>query len=372
LRSPQIIGEDAELWQAFIARDIPNWASKSYVPKNPFGWYDLYQRYKKEQNEDIARDEAVLRQNMMLAQKRKETTVSKIVDLRTLPKIPRDPKMRPNNGGVPIGKKGIFKKDTPSVLSWNVGSKTKLTDGKSVLTRARREAKEISQMSKLSKPTHRLAAIGKVTKAPAGMVNEYRKAAQPAIRILSRKFYPVGKDTGGISRPGLEDREKRLRAIQAGMIQNATLVSSPSEDDISADDLFDVKGADDFFDEKPKRKPASRIVAASSARPSPSRPVASSSFPSRPTPSTQQPQAQSYTSSSSSPTKPSDLISSLINQRKPLPRPAGSSRPFNSSPGPALSKSPSPNPGERRQPPVIMKRKLEVDIFNRGSKKVRR
>ena len=75
---------------------------------------------------------------MMGLKKERETHVSKVVDLRALPKVPKDPRMLANNGGVPIGKARGFKKEGVSSLMWTAGSKTKLTDGKSVLTRARR------------------------------------------------------------------------------------------------------------------------------------------------------------------------------------------------------------------------------------------
>lgn len=150
VNSPQIQGEDAELWKALIARDIPNWREKNYVPKNPRKWYEVYCKYKKEHRKEIERDEEILRNTMLGIKKEKETHVSKVVDLRTLPKVPRDPRMLANNGGVPLGKSRGFGKETPSTLTWNAGSKTKMTDGKSVLTRARREAKEISQRSKLT------------------------------------------------------------------------------------------------------------------------------------------------------------------------------------------------------------------------------
>jgi elongin-A len=218
IHSPQIKGEDAELWRAFIARDIPTWAEKNYVPKNPRKWYDIYCRYKEEQQKDIEAAEATLKESMLGIQKHRATHVSKVVDMKTLPKLPRDPRMLANNGGVPLNKHKGFKKEGASSLAWTAGSKTKLTDGRSVLTRARREAKEISQMSKLAKPTHQLSGrMGQVVRAPPAMVNEYRTANQPALKILSRKTNIVRRSDirGGIDRPSLEAREARLLEGQA-------------------------------------------------------------------------------------------------------------------------------------------------------------
>ncbi|CZT11278.1 uncharacterized protein RAG0_15459 [Rhynchosporium agropyri] len=365
LNSPQLLGEDAELWQSLISRHIPNWRTKNYRPKNPRKWYEIYCKYKREQQEEIARDEEILRNSMMGLKQAREGSVSKIVDLRSLPKLPRDPRMIANNGGVPIKKGGVFRKEAPSTLNWTSGSKTKMTDGKSVLTRARREAKEISQMGKLARPTHSLSGpLGQVRRAPEGMVKEHRTAAQPAIKILSRRHQASlgGTFTGGIRGPTLEEREKKLRAAMAGGSVSKqdsasgmkhTMVGS-SEDEMD-DFIVDDEDGDDLFDEHPE--PASRPN---------SRPV-SSSVSSCPTsrPTTSQPYQQSSSppvSSSRSRPKPSDIISSMVS--KPRTRPA-------SSPPPALvvKNSPPPRSGMGQRSPAS-KRK-EVDVFNRGPKKRR-
>ncbi|PMD32786.1 hypothetical protein L207DRAFT_518613 [Hyaloscypha variabilis F] len=373
LRSPQIRMEDAELWRAFIARDIPNWQTKNYAPKNPLKWYEVYCKYKKEQQREIERDQEILRNSMMGLKKERETHVSKVVDLRTLPKIPKDPRMLANNGGVPIGKSRGFKKEGASSLLWTAGSKTKLTDGKSVLTRARREAKEISQMSKLSRPTHQLKGkMGQVTKAPAGMVREYQQASQPAVRILSRKHNPITKFSGGItglSGPSLEEREARLRALTSpakkdgGLAEN--LVGSSEDDD---DDFDEV---DDLFDDRPSSRPqASSSSPPRSSKPPPPRHISSNSASaSRPPQAAvrSRPQASSASpplTAARPASKPSDLISSIISK----PKAPTSSLPPRINSGPS-SRTSSPAPGAPR--PMMPRKRPEVDIFNRGAKKQR-
>lgn len=374
--SPQICGEDAELWRAFVARDFPNWEKKNYVPKNPYKWYRVYLKYKKEQQIEIAKDEEILRASMGQLKKAKETNVSKVVDLRSLPKIPKDPWMMANNGGVPLGKRtGLFKKEAPSSLVWSGGSKTKMTNGHSVLTRARREAKEISQRGKLAKPTHELRAqTGQVRKAPAGMVNEYKKASEPSFRIFARKK-SVTASPSSINSPSLEEREKRLSAIQAGINQkkssttvDETLVGSSDEDELDAEATFRSMSR---HATRPAQSSASAQLSSSSQyRPSPSKasPASSSSTTSRPT-SKQPDQAQSrQTLSPSSRTirLPSQM-SPTSSGSKPLPKPALSP------PAPASAAlrgtSPGAAQGEKRPPPGIMRKRPVVDIFNRGSAK---
>jgi elongin-A len=310
IRSPQIRGEDAELWQAFIARDIPKWEGKNYRPKNPMKWYEVYCRYKKEQAEEIKRDEEILRNTMMGLQKVRQESTSKIVDLRLLPKVPRDPRMIANNGGVPLKGRG-FKKDAPSSLLFTSGSRTKLTNGQSVLTRARREAKEISQMGKLSRPTHQLSGpMGQVRKAPTAMVNQYKTAAQPAVKILSRRKHNIDPTfKGGISGPSLEEREARLRAAMSGTSKPSASSSRPKYVDSEDEDEGNVSVSsekDDLFDDQPPKS--------------------------------------SHHPSSSSPARPAASSTMM----KPRPRPANSTA--------------SP----------MMPRKREVDVFNRGANKKRR
>ena len=310
---------------------------------------------------------------MLGLQKHRATHVSKIVDMRTLPKLPKDPRMLANNGGVPLGKshRGL-KRDGASSLTWTAGSKTKLTDGKSVLTRARREAKEISQMSKLAKPTHQLrASMGQVVKAPAGMVNEYRTAAQPALKILSRKT-PVVKrlhddDVQGMGRPSLEEREARLRTLTSGGVgSNRAATEAVKATIIGTSYNEDTDDEDDEIDDLTHEEPKSRLLPTQSSR--------LSKLPPRQFQSSPAPQRNSLQLSSSPPSLasgqaliPSAVINSIVSKSRL--HPTGSSPPqagkVASTPG---SRKSSPGPG----PEIMMpKKRKEVDIFNRRAKRPR-
>jgi elongin-A len=355
------MGEDTDLWRAFIARDIPNWASKNWIPKNPLKWYEVYCKYKKWQRKEIERDEEILRNTMLGIKKEQATKVSRVVDLRTLPKVPRDPRMLANNGGVPLGKRAGPAKLPPNSLTFNGGSKTKMKDGKSVLTRARREAREISARSKLATPTSQLVGNKRqIVKAPAGMVNEYRKAADPGLRILSRKKSTVGQFNGGVSGPSLEEREKRLRAAMGGGSSRGnasgsapgteTFVGTSDEDSLDEED----EEGDDLFDDEPKRpsqaaRPAQSYAARPSSRPLPgpstSRPPPEDMGRPRPDPFSSPPTLGAYDTS-----KPS------------------SSRPQLASSPPPRSNTSSPAPGMK---PMMPRKRPPVDVFNRGAKKPR-
>lgn len=365
--SPQISGEDAELWRTFIARDFPNWEQKNYVPKNPLKWYRVYLKYKKEQQIEIAKDEEILRASMGQLKKAKETNVSKVVDLRLLPKVPRDPWMMANNGGVPLGKRtGLFKKEGPSSLVWSGGSKTKLTNGQSVLTRARREAKEISQRSKLAKPTHELRAqAGQVRKAPAGMVNEYRKASETPIRILSRKKKSMASSSGSMYGTGLEERERRLATIQAGSSQKTTttletVIGSSDDDDEELD-------ADDAFSSMPRQ--TSRPAPSSPHRPAISdKSYGSPSSLSRPSPTYQHPQPyKKATPPFAGTAKAASYPSANATSPKPISR--GTLSPPAHAATAQRGTSPGSGQSEKRPPPGMARKRPQVDIFNRGASK---
>lgn len=347
IKSPQIKGEDAELWQAFIAREFPTWRRKNYVPKNPTKWYEVYLKYKTEWEKEIIRDRENLKNSMNALKQHKQDHHSKFVDVRALPKIPRDHGMRPNNGGVPLGRGRGFQKSTPTSLTWSGGSRTKMTDGASVLTRARREAKEMTQRSKLVTPTSMLS-VGQVKKAPAGMAQEYKIASQPALKVLTRHKIP-GRLSGGTSGPSLEEREQRLRAAMASKKRDpsapeVTYVGS-SDDDTSRCD-----SGDDLFDEQADHNPVPKPTG-----PAPPRKIIRPVAPSSRTP---------YSPPNQAGTKPSNAISARVQAPKSSFSPASSRA---SSAPTSRSATPKPMMPARRRP-------AEVDIFNRGrvTKKPRR
>jgi elongin-A len=395
--SPQIRGEDAELWRAFIARDIPDWKRKGYVPKNPLKWYEVYKRYRREQKKEIEMDKARLIEAMQGLKKEKEAHLTeKVKDTSRLPKLPKDPRMMANNGGVPIGRKRSVAKPA-SVLSFTAGSKTKITSPAALLTRARREAKEMSSRNKLSQPTDQLKSKTRILQAPQGMVDEYRTAAKPAIRI----FTPRKKSSGGVTNKNhinyhtSNDREQRLRVLtmkhtsEAG---NYTLVGSDSDSNHSnpeEDGLFDESEPDPA----PPAKKLALPMQASSPSHSPTRPVSGTPRPKVLTPKpTSMSALKPASASSPSNPKPSDLTTSISRSKTSrsqaypqLQSQANSS--LQAKPPPesnTLSAVPtvtarSPSPGSNLslrgpacpvpKPPVLMKRKAEVDIFNRRAKR---
>ncbi|KAK5117190.1 hypothetical protein LTR85_008958 [Meristemomyces frigidus] len=58
--SPHIADADAELWRAFIARDIPQWEDKIIEPKNPRSWWKVYRKLVRQEERAKEEQEAKL------------------------------------------------------------------------------------------------------------------------------------------------------------------------------------------------------------------------------------------------------------------------------------------------------------------------
>ncbi|KFX99816.1 hypothetical protein O988_03639 [Pseudogymnoascus sp. VKM F-3808] len=221
LASPQIVGETVELWERFIQRDVENWREKNYRPSNPADWPAVYRQYMAEQKAKIEHDKEKLRQALAGIKKEQTNNLSKKVEARFMPKPPRDSRMRANDGGVPIvgrggrsgNRIGAPGRRLPSVSAIGYAA-TGVKKRVNIVQKARREAAmaiAARKQGQVKVPDYR----SQIRHAPAGMVNEYRKAAEEEKRKLSPCNSPAA---GGIpaQSSAMKEREARLRAIKAG------------------------------------------------------------------------------------------------------------------------------------------------------------
>ncbi len=226
--SPQICGADAEIWREFIKRDIPGWENKPHEPKNPKNWYRIYYKLRVESQAEVDKDAEILKAAMQGIKTERAKHTSKVIDARAAPKLPRMGGMRVEGGR---SRTTTASGGNPSVLSFASGSRTKAVTGKSVLEKARREAREMSLFSArktlLATPTHKLTdKASHVRSAPQGLVDEHKKPATPAYtsatpNIKSPTVFAPRK-TSSISSAGASafsssvadtDRERRLKAF---------------------------------------------------------------------------------------------------------------------------------------------------------------
>lgn len=228
-------------------------------------------KYMREQRQEIERDKEALRASMAGLKKHKEAHVSKKIDARYLPKLPRDPRMLANNGGVPIGgrNKGPGRSENLSTLSFSGGSKTKMTSGAGVIMRAKREAKEIAAMNRLRAPNHTFAsAATQIARAPQAMLDAARRAGVPDIRIAApRKRSEVTNQFGTSGALSMEERERRLRALtmpKSHEQKNDANVAKPtmiSDQELSDEELFADKQPTPAPQHRPRKVFGTRLHA---------------------------------------------------------------------------------------------------------------
>ncbi|MCJ1254190.1 hypothetical protein MMC24_002004 [Lignoscripta atroalba] len=230
--SPQLCGLDAEIWREFIKRDIPKWEEKPHEPKNPENWYKVYRKLRLESQKEVDKDAEILKAAMDGIKNERAKHTSKVVDPKTVPRLPRMGGMRVEGGRIRTTQSSP---GNPAILSFTSGSKTKTLTGKGVLEKARREARELSLFSAskslLSTPTHKLN--GKATQirnAPRGLVDEHRKPAAPSYSDTSARpttiFAPRKRSVAGNppapASISVEERENRLKAFTSPSTTNVS------------------------------------------------------------------------------------------------------------------------------------------------------
>lgn len=223
--SPQIQGETSEIWLKIIQKDFPQeFRKKAYKPRNPKNWYGIWKQYQKDHQLALEEGENILKNAFAGIKEDKQKNVSKIVDRKLLPRA----------GRVGSAKRPWGQRDSSSsTLNFTRGSRTKTSTGASVMRKVRRETKEIASIhGALSRPVRGPAAITPVRRAPAAMINDRRRAAQPAYRPLPKQEKPAAVTA-------YEERATFLSDSEA-----------ESDDESDGDALFD----DDDDDEQPPAK----------------------------------------------------------------------------------------------------------------------
>ncbi|CAJ2500907.1 Uu.00g037600.m01.CDS01 [Anthostomella pinea] len=373
IASPHLEGDDAECWKRLIDRNFPTLSRKmNYKPSNPTSWYKIYAKYQRMEADMKREAEEKLKSAFKTINKEKAENVSTLVDYdrRKLPRTPQDLKGQAGARSKANGRRG-GPNDT-SGLRFTGGSRTKLTTGKSIIQKARREAKEITARNRLNTPGGELASrSSQMMKAPPGRVQEMINKSRPAGGVRP----PAPRPHHETMSRELQEREARLRKMKkandkddkANVIDDDEL---EGEADLGGDDELDggavggglsVDDLEGLFDddgeeeEKPKSSPParnssmktgilSRKLPSSLAAP----PAARRVVPASPAKPAAQP------SSSARPVAPS----------MSPPQPLGPSSPPAGSPP---SSSAEANP----RPPMPRKRK-PVDIFMRPRPKVQR
>ena len=150
---------------------------------------------------------------------------SRVVDPRTVPRLPRMGGMRIEGG------RSRVTSSPSSALASGPGSRNKPITGKGVLEKARREAREMSLFSArktlLATPTHKLNDnASQIRNAPQGLLDEHKRPAAPtyinhvpkAPIIFAPRRKPAAAQSPDASAVSIAnaERERRLKAFTTG------------------------------------------------------------------------------------------------------------------------------------------------------------
>ncbi|KAL4933586.1 RNA polymerase II transcription factor SIII subunit A-domain-containing protein [Aspergillus undulatus] len=233
LQSPHLMQHDAELWLEFIKRDIPKW-DEYELPEQPDCWYDVYCALREEVQRTLDEDAEKLKMALegITSERAKHSTV--FVPDRRLTRLPRDRPTakqryasydRKMGGITPVfsSKSGGSSDDPRGSAIWNFERpslpRPKAPKKDNIFTTKKRN-------NVLAVPTQHLnSRATQVRQAPRSLIEEHRRAPEPAIarnpalRAPGRANLQNTSRTGSPGRPSnpvLEDREARLRAIAQG------------------------------------------------------------------------------------------------------------------------------------------------------------
>ena len=223
-QSPHIADADAELWRAFIARDIPAWQSKLVEPANPRSWWKVYKKLMKEEKRATEEVEERLSAAMGGLSKKREENQAKFVGKVIAQPVTRGPCFVDGVPNPRVNNWGMMKE--PSSLKTAKG-------GRQVLNAIRRQgssaARDIKRAAGKAEPARYLVPSAKtqIKKAPAWMVQDQRKpaplavakpamaAARPTPQVFAPKKGPTATDRAidDAVRSQNVAREARLRAL---------------------------------------------------------------------------------------------------------------------------------------------------------------
>ena len=224
IASPHIADHDAELWKAFIARDIPEWKEKIMEPKNPQSWWKVYRKLIREEQRKKEEQEEQLKMSMIGIDKKKEVNQTQFVQ-KVIPHQSRGtcfadgiPNPRFNNQG---------KEKKPALQN--------ATKGKDILNAIRKQSSNAQREKGMTwtQPAKTLlpGAKSQVKQAPRAMVRDHTKppptplasqqdqVRRPAPKVFVPRHAPTTTHEKALKdalRAEQARKEERLRALASG------------------------------------------------------------------------------------------------------------------------------------------------------------
>ncbi|KAI9654361.1 MAG: hypothetical protein M1821_006677 [Bathelium mastoideum] len=227
--SPQLLGQDGELWLNFIKSDISRWQTRQLKPSDPTKWYELYTKLQQDVAAELQESEKKLQAALNKHQSKKEESRSTFIAK------PLDPRRTTGLG---------------SSRPWGVtdAAKPKLSPLEKLVKGPSRKGSAANKEGKrpagnrniLATPTHLLNnRQSRVMQVPKAMVTPTPKkpSSRPLVRASPDRnamkiFAPRVPSKFGIDRAveqeKAKERERRLKAIQAGQTPEKARVTEPA------------------------------------------------------------------------------------------------------------------------------------------------
>ena len=238
--SPHITEHDAELWKAFIARDIPGWQDKIMEPKNPRSWWKVYRKLIREERRVKEESEEQLKAALMGIDKQKEANQAQIVQ-KVIPQ---------QSQGRQAFAYGVRNQHGNSWGQNRTPALQNAKRGKDILSALRKQSSNAQQQKGLSwtQPAKAMlpGAKSQIRKAPEGMVRDHarpvavavgRQQAQasggpsaPAPRVFVSRHASSAQDKAlkDALRSEQAKKEDRLRALASGGSKASPATSQPA------------------------------------------------------------------------------------------------------------------------------------------------
>ncbi|OCK81513.1 hypothetical protein K432DRAFT_381265 [Lepidopterella palustris CBS 459.81] len=219
VNSPQIAGEDGEIWLRYIKRDFQNWDKKPHQPKEPTSWWKVYRFLKNEAEKEKKEQEDKLKESLRALQADKDAKTSIIVN-------------------APIGFDPAKRRRTPGHSGFGSSSGAPPKNSKSTLDRFKRSIydQKVARPKMSLMPAHLLEERkGRVIAAPKSMMRNpsmtvppkgsYAQSARSTtsstkgatstntLKIDDSVLDDSKLDEGALDGNTLAAREKRLKAI---------------------------------------------------------------------------------------------------------------------------------------------------------------
>ncbi|KAI6882921.1 hypothetical protein KC360_g5435 [Hortaea werneckii] len=243
--SPHIGDADAELWRAFIVRDIPNWREKMLEPKNPRSWGKVYRKLVREEERAKEEQEAQLAAAMSGIKQEKDANRAQYVQ-KVIPQ-----------GGSSRGKAFVDGQPNPAASTgWGgirVPSLKNAKRGPDALAAIRKQSSQAAKDKGIYKRqdtfNHRMGPTNgrsQIKAAPDWMIREKTKPATgPAVParaeaqgragqqgqgVFTGKREPTARDRAldQAVRSSNAEREARLRALTGAKPGGGGAGSPPS------------------------------------------------------------------------------------------------------------------------------------------------